>query len=157
MAKSEKYGKLSHPEMNLLRLNTLPGKFNSIKGRSMNKKLSVLLLLTTLAAALFLTACPERTSIADIEANPSKYENKDIAIAGTVRDSYGVSIPGTNMRGGVYKIDDGTGSFWVITRESVPTKGARIGVKGRIGTGVNWNGRNYGLGMYEEDRRIAKK
>ncbi len=109
------------------------------------------------SAALFLTACPKRTSIADIEANPAKYQNKEIAVAGTVRDSYGISIPGTDLRGGAYKIDDGTGSFWVITRESVPTRGSKIGVKGKIGSGVNWNGRNYGLGMYETDRRIAKR
>lgn len=123
----------------------------------MKKKTSVLLLATVIFSAVFAAACPERTSIADIEANPSKYQDKEIAVAGTVRDSYGISIPGTDMRGGAYKIDDGTGSFWVVTRNSVPTKGTRIGVKGRIASGINWNGRNYGLGMYEEDRRIARK
>lgn len=123
----------------------------------MNKKPSVLLLVSVLASVLFAAACPERTSIADIEANPSKFVDKEIAIAGTVRDSYGISIPGTNVRGGAYKIDDGTGSFWVVSRDTVPTKGTKIGVKGRIASGVNWNGKNYGLGMYEEDRRIAKR
>ncbi|HMQ03466.1 MAG TPA: hypothetical protein PKD26_06085 [Pyrinomonadaceae bacterium] len=108
-------------------------------------------------AVLFLAGCPKRTSIAEIEANPARFQNKEVAVAGTVRDSYGLSIPGTDIRGGAYKIDDGTGSFWVITRESVPTRGSKIGVKGKIGSGVNWNGRNYGLGMYETDRRIAKR
>ncbi len=122
----------------------------------MNKTLSVLL-LCTLASVVLLAACPKRVSIADIEANPSRYSDKEVAIAGTVRDSYGVTIPGTSVRGGAYKIDDGTGSIWVITRESVPAKGARIGVKGRVGSGVSWNGKNYGLGMYEEDRRIEKR
>ncbi|MBA2621518.1 MAG: hypothetical protein H0U87_09995 [Acidobacteria bacterium] len=106
----------------------------------------------------FLTAaCPERTTIADIEANPSKYYNKQVAIAGTVRDSYGVSVPLTQIRGGIYKIDDGTGSIWVATDRSVPTKGTQIGVKGRIESGVNYNGKNYGLGMQEEDRRFRGK
>lgn len=122
----------------------------------MNRKLSVLL-LCTLASVLLLAACPKRVSIADIEANPSRYSDKEVAIAGTVRDSYGLTIPGTSVRGGAYKIDDGTGSIWVITQDSVPAKGARIGVKGRIGSGVSWNGKNYGLGMYEEDRRIEKR
>ena len=122
----------------------------------MNKTLSVLL-LCTLASVVLLAACPKRVSIADIEANPSRYSDKEVAIAGTVRDSYGVTIPGTSVRGGAYKIDDGTGSIWVVTRESVPAKGARIGVKGRVGSGVSWNGKNYGLGMYEEDRRIEKR
>lgn len=123
----------------------------------MKNKLSAVLLGLTLASVLFATGCPERTSIADIEANPSKYQDKEVAVAGTVRDSYGITIPGTNLRGGAYKLDDGTGSFWVISRDTVPTKGTKIGVKGRIGSGVNWNGRNYGLGMYETDRRVASR
>jgi len=119
---------------------------------------TILLLAATLSIVAFATGCPERTSIADIEANPGKYQNKDIAIAGVVRDSYGISIPGTNAGGGIYKVDDGTGSIWVVVTDgSVPARGAEIGVKGRIGSGVNWRGRNYGLGMYEKDRRYRKK
>jgi hypothetical protein len=122
------------------------------------RRITSLLLLTAVAACvLFATGCPERTSIADIEANPSKFENKQVAIAGTVKDSYGVSIPGTPVRGGAYKIDDGTGAIWVVTEDSVPTKGARIGVKGRVGSGVQWSGKNYGLGMYEESRKVVKR
>lgn len=116
-----------------------------------------LMLGLVLFVAVFAAACPERTSIADIEANPSKYLDKEVAVAGTVKDSYGISIPGTPIRGGAYKIDDGTGSIWIFTEEAVPSKGTQIGVKGKIGSGVNWKGRNYGLGMYEKDRRIQKR
>ncbi len=115
--------------------------------------LSGLVLLT----GIFSVACPDRTSIADIEANPSRYQNKEVAIAGTVRDSYGINIPGTRLRGGAYKIDDGTGSIWIFTEEGVPTNGAQVGVRGRIGSGVNWHGKNYGLGLYEKDRRFRKR
>ena len=117
----------------------------------------VILLSLAVFIAVFAAACPDRVSIADIEANPSKYLDKEIAIAGTVKDSYGVSIPGTPIRGGAYKIDDGTGSIWVVTEDSVPNKGSELGVKGRIGNGVNWKGKNYGLGMYENDRRFNKR
>ena len=110
-----------------------------------------------LAGALLLAACPKRVSIAELQANPSKYNNKDIAVAGVVRDSYGVNIPGTPIRGGAYKIDDGTGTLWIITEDVVPNKGAEIGVKGRIGSGVSWQGRNFGLGMLEKDRRFRKR
>lgn len=117
-----------------------------------------LLSATFSVTALFTTACPDRKSIADIEANPGKYQNKEVVIAGVVKDSYGVSIPGTRYGGGAYKIDDGTGSIWVIVTDgSVPSKGAEIGVKGTVGSGVNWKGRNYGLGMYEKDRRYRKR
>lgn len=119
----------------------------------MKKTILIGLVLIT---GLLTLACPERTSIADIEANPSKFLNKEAAIAGTVKDSYGLNIPLTGIRGGIYKVDDGTGSIWVVTQTSVPTKGTQIGVKGKIQNGVNYNGKNYGLGMMEEDRRIKK-
>ena len=90
----------------------------------MKRTTKALLLGLTAFIAVFAAACPQRISIADIEANPSKYQNKEVAIAGTVRDSYGISIPGTPIRGGAYKIDDGTGSIWIVTEDSVPSKGA---------------------------------
>lgn len=115
--------------------------------------LSGLVVLTGLLAL----ACPDRTSIGDIEANPTRYQNKEVVIAGTVQDSYGINIPGTKVRGGAYKIDDGTGSIWIFTEEGVPTKGAQVGVRGVLGSGVNWKGRNYGLGIYEKDRKFRKR
>jgi hypothetical protein len=110
-----------------------------------------------LMMGMLLLACPKQTSIADIEANPSKFLNKEAAIAGTVKDSYGLNIPLTNISGGVYKVDDGTGSIWVITEKSVPSKGTQIGVKGKIQNGLSFGGKNYGLGMMENDRRLKKK
>jgi len=123
----------------------------------MRNKTKTLLLCMALATVAFATACPERRSIADLESNPSKYLNKEVAVAGTVRDSYGLSLPIAGVRGGIYKIDDGSGSLWVVTQNSVPTKGTQIGVKGRLQNGLNWNGKNYGLGLYEEDRRFRGK
>jgi hypothetical protein len=115
------------------------------------------LLITITVLGLFATGCPERKSIADIERNPSKYQNKEVVVAGRVVDSYGIGIPGTNIGGGAYKIDDGTGSIWVfVTDGNVPSRGAEVGVKGNVGSGVNWKGRNYGLGIYEQDRRYKK-
>ncbi len=120
----------------------------------MKKMTKAMLLGLVLCVGLLATACPERKSIASIEANPSMFYNKEVGIVGTVRDSYGVNIPLTQIRGGVYKVDDGTGSIWVVTQNSVPSKGTKVGVKGKIQNGVNYNGKNYGLGMIEEDRRF---
>ncbi|MEP6788079.1 MAG: hypothetical protein ABJB40_06595 [Acidobacteriota bacterium] len=115
-------------------------------------------LFTILAVfVLFTTGCPEHKSIAEIERNPGKYQDKEVIVTGRVVDSYGVSLPGFGG-GGAYKIDDGTGSIWILsTDRSVPSKGAEVGVQGRIGSGINWKGRNYGLGMYEEKRRYGKR
>ena len=129
-----------------------------LKGNTMKTVTKVLLFSAIAAMALFATGCPKRVSIADINANPGKYQDKEVAVAGVVRDSYGISIPGTNFGGGAYKIDDGTGSIWIlVTDGNVPSKGAEIGVKGTVSNGVSWKGRNYGLGIHEEDRRYKKK
>lgn len=116
------------------------------------------LLVVITFVGFFTTACPERRTIAEIERNPSRYQDKEVVIAGVVRDSYGISIPGTNVGGGAYKIDDGTGSIWVVVTDgSVPSKGSEVGIKGVVGSGVNFKGRNYGLGIWEKDRKYRKR
>ncbi|HKO97681.1 MAG TPA: hypothetical protein VJU86_11850 [Pyrinomonadaceae bacterium] len=99
-----------------------------------------------LAGLMLLTACPSQTTISKINADPARYKNKEVAIVGVVRDSYGV------MGNGAYEIDDGTGRLWVVTRRGVPSKGARVGAKGRVYTGFNFGGRNYGTVLEESDR-----
>ena len=100
-----------------------------------------------LAAVLLFTACPSQTTISKINADPARYRDKDVAIVGTVRDSYGA------LGQGAYEIDDGTGRIWVVTRRGVPSRGARVGVKGHVHTGFNFGGRNYGTVLEETDRR----
>ena len=101
-----------------------------------------------LSIGLFAAGCPSRTSINDIESNPSKFYGKDVAVAGRVTNSYGIAL-----LGGIYKLEDGTGSIWVVTNRGVPSKGAQIGVRGQVQDGVNYSGKNYGLGLIEKERR----
>ena len=103
-----------------------------------------------LAAVLLLTACPSQTTISRINADPGRYRNKEVAIVGNVTDSYGV------LGNGAYEIDDGTGRIWVVTRRGVPSRGARVGAKGRVYTGFNWGGRNFGT-VLEETGRTSKQ
>lgn len=117
----------------------------------------VILLFITLTVGLFAAGCPQRRSIAEIEANPGRYQNKEVIVVGTVRDGYGLSIPGTGISGGAYKIDDGTGAIWVITDRDVPVNGVRIGIRGVVGSGVTWKGRNYGLGISEYERKYKRR
>lgn len=100
-----------------------------------------------LAAALATTACPKQTTINQINADPGRYNNKEVGIAGTVTDSYGV------LGNGAYELDDGTGKIWVVTRRGVPSRGARVGAKGYIHTGGNFGGRSYGTVLEETGRR----
>lgn len=112
---------------------------------------AIWLSLVVVTAAFFAAAC-EKVTVSKLINDPSKYVNKEVGVIGTVSDSYGVSILGRGA--GIYKVNDGTGNIWVVTQQGVPTEGARVGVKGRVQNGIVYNGRNYGLGMIESDRRI---
>lgn len=96
---------------------------------------------------LLLTACAMRTTIGEITADPGRYHHKDIAVAGTVTESYGV------LGAGAYAIDDGSGTLWVVTQQGVPGRGARVGVHGRLQTGVSLGGRTFGTVLVESGRR----
>jgi len=118
-----------------------------MKGDAMHLLRKGLFLSAVLAGALAITACPNQATISKINQNPAKYQNKDVALVGTVTDSYGA------LGTGVYELDDGTGRIWVMTTHGVPSKGARIGVSGQVYTGLQYGGKNYGIGMREEHRR----
>ena len=105
------------------------------------------LLSALIVGALVLTACPSRTDIGKINADPGRYADKDVGIAGTVTESYGV------LGTGAYELDDGTGKIWVVTERGVPSRGARVGAKGRVYNGFSLRGRNFGTVLRESDRR----
>ena len=100
-----------------------------------------------LVGALLVSACPEKETISRINADPGRYRNKEVGIAGTVTDSFGV------LGNGAYEIDDGTGRIWVVTTRGVPARGSQVGAKGKIYTGLSWGGRSFGTVLQETDRK----
>ena len=84
--------------------------------------------LTLLAVFLVTTAASCRsTTINRILAEPQRYVNRnDVVLHGEVVES--VSLLGH----GAYRLDDGTGTIWIISRHGVPRRGARVRVEGRI-------------------------
>jgi hypothetical protein len=110
-----------------------------------------------LSVSLTAVVSAGRKSIADLERNPSKFMDKTVKIQGVVRDANGLNIPLIGVRGGCYKLDDGTGSIWVCSDEGVPTKGAELKVKGTLQNGAVVNGKNYGLVIVEKDRDFVKR
>jgi hypothetical protein len=66
------------------------------------------------------------TTISHILAEPQRYRQNDVHLAGNVTES--VSLLGQ----GAYKLDDGTGTIWVVSTHGVPRKGAEVKVKGKI-------------------------
>lgn len=100
-----------------------------------------------LFGTLLFTACPQRESISKINSDPGRYRNKEVGLTGTVTDSYGV------LDMGAYELDDGTGKIWVVTRRGIPSRGSKVGTKGRVYTGFNLGGRSFGTVLEESDRR----
>lgn len=109
------------------------------------------ILLVLIASVFVLTACPSETNVGKINADPGKYRDKEVAIVGRVTDSYGV------LGNGAYEVDDGTGKIWVVTRRGVPSRGAQVGVKGKVHNGINFGGRSYGTVIEETDRSSKSK
>ncbi|HEX5836155.1 MAG TPA: hypothetical protein VFY34_19985 [Pyrinomonadaceae bacterium] len=109
------------------------------------------ILVALLSGTLLLTACPSQTNISKINADPGRYQGKEVGIAGRVTNSYGAAGVGA------YEIDDGTGRIWVATKRGVPSRGAQVGAKGYLRSGFNFDGRSYGTVLEETDRRARGK
>ena len=113
------------------------------------KRAAVLAVL--IFGTLLVTACPSQTNISKIMADPDRYRGKEVGVAGTVTDSYGLA------GAGAYEIDDGTGKIWVATTRGVPSRGARVGAKGYVHNGWTVKGRSFGTVMEETGRSTRGK
>jgi hypothetical protein len=66
------------------------------------------------------------TSINKVISDPSRYRDQEVRISGHVADSYSV------VGKGAYRVEDRSGSLWVVSDRGVPRKGAEVTVKGRL-------------------------
>jgi membrane protein implicated in regulation of membrane protease activity len=82
--------------------------------------------LALVAACALMAAGCATTNVARLLAEPQRYANRDVGLKGDVVES--VSLLGH----GAYKLDDGTGTIWVVSRHGVPRRGARVKVKGKV-------------------------
>ena len=111
------------------------------------KKYFFLLFVSILGLAL--VAC-ERKSISEIRADPGRFMNKEVAVVGKVTQSHGF------LGKGIYQVDDGTGTLWVISEtRGVPSTGAKVGVKGHIIPTITFMGVNYATVLQESGRRAG--
>jgi len=100
---------------------------------------------------LLLTGC-DRMKIGDINADPGRFQNKEVQVAGKVT---GLSIGALNT--GLYEIDDGTGKLYVLSSSrGAPSKDAYVGVKGTIMPTFTFLGRNYATVLRESGRKAVR-
>ena len=89
------------------------------------------LFLMPILAASLLAGCNEHTDkLSDIDNNPSAYVNKDVTVAGEVTQVYELPLGIANVA--AYRLSDGTGQTWVISRAGAPLKGDKVGLKGTV-------------------------
>ncbi len=103
-----------------------------------------------LALALILSGCAlaTRPSVAELKYNPGRYQDKTVAIEGVVTSSWGLPLVPFRF----YKVDDGTGEMTVLSQTGrVPTKGARVRVKGRVNEVATLGGQSVGLHLRQTD------
>jgi len=104
--------------------------------------------LTLMLVIGFLMVACEQARISQINADPGRYMNKEVAVVGQVTQSIGA------FGKGIYQVDDGTGRLWVLANvHGVPSKGARVGVKGYVKPTITFLGINYATVMAETERR----
>jgi hypothetical protein len=84
------------------------------------------LALALVGACALLAAGCATTNVARLLAEPQRFANRDVGLKGDVVES--VSLLGH----GAYKLDDGTGTIWIVSRHGVPRRGARVSVKGKV-------------------------
>ena len=114
----------------------------------MNKAHRVMLLLALSAVVLLLAGCPQHRTIAEINRDPSYFMNKEVVVTGTVRHSYGL------LGQGVFELDDGTGTIWVLSENyGVPSDGTKVGVQGTVIPTFTFGGKSFATGIRETKHR----
>lgn len=113
------------------------------------KKLAIAAVLS--AMILLLAGCPQSRTIAQINQDPAHYMNKEVAIKGTVTHSFGA------FNQGVYEVNDGTGSIWVLSENyGVPKDGTRVGVVGTVIPTITFAGKSFATGLHETRHRTSE-
>jgi hypothetical protein len=112
----------------------------------LNTRRQRFLLLLVAVGILFMAGCSS-TRIADINRDPGRFAGKDVTLTGNATNAFAA------LGNGVYQLDDGSGTIWVVTQNGVPSAGAKVTVTGRVEQGFSFGGRNYGMILRETEPR----
>ena len=111
------------------------------------------LFLALVVAASFAGCALRSPKIGELRTNPGRYYNKTVSVEGVVTSSWGVPLLPYRL----YKIDDGSGELTVVAQGGrIPTKGARVRVKGRVNELATFGGTALGLHLQQEKLDIKR-
>jgi hypothetical protein len=101
------------------------------------------------AAAALSGACASMgsRSISEVKTNPGKFHDKTVTVEGVVTTSFGIPLVPFK----VYRVSDGTEEMLVISDDNrIPSKNARVRVRGEVKEVGLFGGRSFGLHLREK-------
>lgn len=110
-------------------------------------------LLLALPLILTLGACASMgsPSIEQVQANPSRYNDRTVTVTGTVTSAWGIPLVPYKM----YRVSDGTAEILVLSGGNrTPTRGARVRVRGEVDDFAVLGGRSLGLHIREKSLKV---
>lgn len=102
-----------------------------------------------LALVFLVSGCSIYPSISKIKDDPQKYEDKKISIKGKVVETIGIPL----IQNGIFQMDDGTGTIWIVSEKRRPARGDKVTVKGIVKTGFSFNERSFGTVIIEAEKK----
>jgi hypothetical protein len=113
----------------------------------------VFLLLLTAATLSGCAMSLRSPHVADLRNNPGRYQNHSVSIDGVVTNSWGLPLVPIRL----YQVDDGTGQVTVLSQNSrMPTRGARVRVRGKVNDVAVFGGQALGLHLTEESLYVKR-
>ncbi len=104
------------------------------------------LLVATSALSGACASMGER-SISEVQTNPGKFHDKTVTVEGVVTTSFGIPLVPFKM----FRVSDGSAEMLVISDDDrIPSKNARVRVRGEVNEFALIGGRSYGLHLREK-------
>ena len=101
------------------------------------------------AAAAVTGACASmgERSIAEVQTSPGKFHDKTVTVEGVVTTSFGIPLVPFK----VFRVSDGSAEMLVISDDNrIPSKNARVRVRGEVQEFALIGGRSFGLHLREK-------
>ena len=116
-------------------------------------KLRRVLVLFALPVVLATGACASlgSPSISEVQANPGRYSDHTVTVTGTVTTAWGIPLVPYKM----YRVTDGTSEILVLSDNTrIPSRGARVRVRGEVEEFAVFGGKSVGLHLREKSLKV---
>jgi hypothetical protein len=109
------------------------------------------ILPVVLAAGLAVACAARSASIAEVQANPAYYADRQVTVTGVVTTSWGIPLVPYRL----YRVSDGQAEILVVSdNRRTPGKGARVRVRGDVEEFALIGGRSVGLHLRERNLKF---